>query len=299
MSDAPLRNGPCSPWCTSTQVEKSIGVQRAIKNAEANKGVVPDAEELKELAEEATEAATDILYELSGRQFTGECGPVTIRPVSRPVDLDSKSWGARLSPLGWFSSVGAYSAYGSYGPGVMAHYGSSSPPEIELGAYPVTEVTKVRIDGVEIPEDEWELRDHRWLVRLRTSASATPTERYGWPTSQVMDLPDTEPGTFSITYKFGQVPPKSGVRAAKKLAEYLLLPQLGDTTRYPQRVTNLSRQGITASITDVMDVLKSGSLGVYEADAFILSVNPRKQQRQSIVWSPDIGRPRRTTKPST
>lgn len=296
MAEVALRSGPCTPWCTNLQIEKLPTVQRALKAAEKNGGVVPSGAELKELAEEAAAAASDLLYELSGRQFSGSCGPVTIRPVSRPSDVDTKSWGARLSPLGWYSSIGAYSAYGSYGPGVMAHYGTSAPPEIELGAYPVTEVTKVLIDGVEIPEAEWELRDHRWLVRIRPTASSVPTERYGWPTSQIMDVPDTQPGTFSITYKYGTPPPTAGVRAAKKLAEYLLLPSLGDTTRYPTRVTHMSRQGVSATVTDVMDVIKSGSLGIYEVDAFILAHNPKKLARQSLAWSPDIGRPRRQSR---
>ena len=39
-------------------------------------------------------------------------------------------------------------------------------------------------------------------------------------------------------------------------------------------------------------------LGIYECDVFLESVNPHKLQRQSQVWSPDLGRNRRTATPS-
>jgi hypothetical protein len=244
--------------------------------------------------------ASEALYELSGRMFTGACGPVTIRPVSRPTDIDMRSLGASLSPVGWYSSSGFASAYGSFVPGVLTHYGKTDPPEIQL-PWPVREVTQVKIDGTVIPgpydpvtqEGEWELRDAKTLVRVRPTPSFVPTARYGWPTSQITDMPDTQEGTFSVTFMFGQDPPALGVGAARKLAEFIALPKLGDNKHYPQRVTQMARQGVTAQVTDVMDILKTGATGIYEVDIFLLSVNPHKADRQSVVWSPDMPRPRR------
>jgi hypothetical protein len=248
-------------------------------------------------AESAT-AASDILYELSGRVYPGECGPVTVRPVSRPTDMDTRAWGATLSTVGCVASQGFASAYGSFNPGVVAHYGSIEPPTIEL-PYAVTEIVQVKIDGEVIPPAEYELRDFKSLVRTRLSAGRVPVARYGWPTSQIMDLPDTEPGTFSVTYMFGVAPPASGLLAVRKLAECLVLPQLGSTEHYPKRVTNVARQGVTAAITDVMDLVMKGGTGIYEVEVFLNSVNPNRNARQAAVWSPDLGRPgRRTATPS-
>lgn len=247
-----------------------------------------EAGQLEAICAEAATAASNVLYDLSGRIYTGNCGPVRVRPVARPADGD-----ARWSSIANLSGVG-YSATWGVCTGVRSHYGCSNPPEIDLGVYPVTEILSVKIDGVTIPEAEYELRDYRTLVRLRPTASSTPTERYGWPTCQVGDLPDTQPGTFSVTYKYGQPPPASGVLAARKLAEFLARPQLGDNTGYPQRVTSFQRQGVSAMVVDVMDVLKAKASGIYEVDLFLLSVNPNKNQRQAAVWSPDLGRPRRT-----
>ncbi len=291
------RNGPCAPWVQGPEVAEQPFVKAAAQNATAKLGMAE--QRIAELCAEAAVIASELLYELSGRVYTGDCGPVTVRPLSRPTDIDTRAWAAGLAPNGWMSSWGSCAyAYGFGSPGVLSHYGCSNPPEIELGAYPVTAIEKVLIDGVEIPADEYELRDHRTLIRLRPTVASIPTERWGWPTCQHNDLPDSEQGTFSVTYRYGQPPPSAGVLAARKLAEYLVLPQLGDTSKYPQRVTNIQRQGVSAMVVDVMDVLKSKSSGIYEVDLFLLSVNPNKASRQAAVWSPDLGRPRRTARPS-
>lgn len=262
--------------------------------AAAGEGETDDAQlstgQVATICAEAAAAASDVLYELSGRQFTGECGPVTVRPLSRPTDGDTRAW---AGGFGYMSSWGYCSTYGAT-PGVAAHYGSLNPPEIDLGVYPVTEITLVTIDGVTIPADEYELRDYRVLVRMRPNATFTPTERWGWPTGQIQDLPDSEVGTFAVTYMYGQPPPASGLRAVKKLAEYLVLPDLGDDTHYPARIESMTRQGVSTRTTDVLDFVKTGGTGIVEVDLFLQTVNPQKLQRQARVWSPDRGRARRT-----
>lgn len=297
------RTGPCSPWSSGAAVAALPWVKAAAGKA-ISAGSLTEAQ-VQLICSEAAAAASQILYEISGRMFTGECGPVTIRPVARPADADTRGWPAALSPLGWFSAYGFGSGYGMSVPGVVAHYGSSDPPTIRL-PWPVTQITQVLIDGVLIPgpydpqtqTGEWELRDYRDLVRIRPNAGFTPTQRWGWPTSQIMDLPDSQQGTFSVTFTFGSDPPASGQIAARKLAEYLALPQLGDSTRYPQRVTQISRQGVSTQVASVIDVLAKKSLGIYEVDAFLLASNPNRNQRQAIAWSPDIGRKRRQATPS-
>ncbi len=280
-----LRNGPCAAWVDGPAVKDQVWVQAAAAKAE-QAGLDVDA-----LCAQSAVAASEILYELSGRVFTGACGPVTVRPLARPTDIDSRAWATQLA--GWDGSWGACQSYGAP-TGVASHFGCSNPPEIELGAYPVTEIVQVLIDGVVIPADEYELRNNRTLVRLRPTAASTPTAQWGWPTCQINDLPDTEPGTFSVTYDYGQPPPQSGILAAGKLAEYLVLPQLGDNTRYPARVTNVTRQGVTASVADVMDTVKDGGTGIWEVEVFLNAVNPHRATRQAAVWSPELGRPRRT-----
>lgn len=284
------RSGPCSPWVAGPAVLALPWVLNAAQKAIADGKL--DQQQIDVICAEAASAASEILYELAGRQFAGECGPVTIRPVSRPTDADTRSRPGGMSPNAWFSAWGAASSYGANVPGVASMYLSSEPPTIRL-PWPVSDIKLVKIDGVPIPAGEYELRAFQELVRIRPTASFSPTERWGWPTSQIMDLPDTEPGTFSVTFTFGAAPPASGLLAARKLAEVIALPQLGDTTRYPHRITQMTRQGVTTQIASVIDVLAKQSLGIWEVDAFLLAVNPKKLQRSAAVWSPDLGRPRR------
>lgn len=290
-----MLTGPCSPWIDGAAVAATPGVRKIIAGlAKGPNSEEPSGEQLERACAVAADAASEILYELSGRVFSGECGPVTIRPLARPTDRDSRLAGPFSSS--WAS--GSRSSLPLGVPAVVSQYGSYNPPEVDLGEHPVTRVTLVKIDGVVIPSSEYELRNRRVLVRIRPTASSVPTERWGWPTAQVMDLPDTEQGTFSVTYHYGQAPPATGVIAAAKLAEHLVAPMLGDTTHYPTRVSSVTRQGVSAMVANVMDVLKGGSLGIYEVDAFLLAVNPHRNKRQAAVWSPDIGRARRTASPS-
>jgi hypothetical protein len=62
---------------------------------------------------------------------------------------------------------------------------------------------------------------------------------------------------------------------------------------YPKRITSMTRQGVSAMVTDVMDLVMKGGTGIYEVELFINAYNPHRLQRQSLVWSPDLGRARR------
>jgi hypothetical protein len=283
-------------------VQGLVSVQLAVAAANTqltNSGDTTLApESVQAICAESAMAASSILYHLSGQQYTGACGPVTIRPVARPTDIDTRAFGTRMFPTGYLSTWGSATAYGMAWNGAQASYGPK-PSEINLGVYPVTSIDQVKIDGVIIPETEFQLENYRTLVRMRVNAETEPTQRWGWPTSAIMDLPDTEPGTFSVTYRFGVAPPPEGLIACRKLAEVMALPQFGDSTRYPQRLTSLTRQGITSAVPDVIDVLSKGSLGIWEVDAFILSSNPNRNTRRPLVFSPDRGRIRRQPAGST
>lgn len=242
-------------------------------------------------------AASEILYSLSGRQFTGNCGPVTIRPVARPENADTRGW-VFAGSSGWGYGWGA-SATGNLGfPPVMALYAEDMGPYIELYDYPVNEIVQVKIDGVVIPPDEYELREHKWLIRMLPTSSTVPTERWGWPTSQVQWLPDTQTSTFSVTYTFGQDPGSAGRLACKVLAESIAMPLFGNANKYPERIVQISRQGVTAQIASVIDVMKNGGTGILDVDRWILAVNPNHLRRRPVVSSPDIGRNPRQPHPS-
>ena len=277
--DAP-RTGACSPWVAASDV---LGDPRLADYAAS----IPAG-----LAAEMATIASDVLYALSARQFTGACGPVKVRPLSRPTDIDQR-FGNRNTPSGYMSMGNAATAYGAPGSGAFNSYGTSKPSEVDLGAYPVTEIIEVKIDGVTIPPDEYYLQSRRVLIRSRPTTSTQPTERYGWPVNQFVDLPDTQQGTFSVTYMYGVAPPALGVMACKALAVQLTLNAIGQDSSLPQRVTSMTRQGVTTAVVDVMDFFSKGLTGIYEVDLFVSTYNPSKARARTLVWTPDMGRPRR------
>jgi hypothetical protein len=252
------------------------------------------------LLDQAAAAASNLLYKLTGRQYAGMRSGY-VRPTARPRGVDGASW-ARAIGFGWSGWGVCGSAYGSgYGGASLAawmgHSCSCYPAEVALGAYPVTGITEVKIDGTVIPAEEYQVYERRLLVRQLTSDGAQPTARGGWPTCQRLDLPDTEPGTFSVRFTYGTPPPGDGVSAATSLAAELAIlwdnSAAADEIRLPTRVRTLARQGETITLIDPQDVLDKGRTGIPDVDMFIKSENPGGLQRRSSVWSPDLGRARR------
>ena len=295
------RTGPCSPWVTGADVAALISIQRVVAevNANAVKANLPglSEEQVAIICAEAATAASEILYSLSGRVFTGACGPVTIRPVARPENADTRGW-VFAGGGGWGYGWGA-SATGNLGlPPVMALYAEDFGPYIELYDYPVNEIIQVKIDGVVIPPDQYELRENKWLIRMLPTPDTIPAQRWGWPTSQQQWLPDTQLQTFSITYTYGQDPGAGGRLACRVLAESIAMPLFGNANRYPERVTTINRQGVTAQIASVVDVMRDGRTGILDVDRWVLAVNPEQLRRRPVVFSPDIARNMRQRYPS-
>lgn len=273
--------GPIVSWITGTQV---LALPKVLKQATTSPTTYQTT-----LAAEAAALASEALYRLSGSQFTGAAGPVTVRPIARPIDADSHIFGRSVSGLGYLSSWGACSAFGWSRSSTFSHYGCDNPPEVDLGAYPVTSIDEVTIDGVTIPSIEYSVRDYRMLVRIRPVDGASPTERYGWPTCQIPDMPLSERGTFGVTFHYGAPPPTGGVRAAKVLAQELWLSGNGDPHRIPNRATSTQKQGISIQLNDMLTWLAQRRTGLMEVDLWLTSL----EQVAPMVWSPNVGRPRR------
>ena len=299
------RSSSCQPWITGDDVLNSLAIQSAISSINTtNAQAIPPIPALSEevvsaICAEAAQAATEILYERTAHRFTGKCGPVTIRPVSRPTNADVRAW----TSSGWGSwgyGWGAALVNNLGQPPVMSLYAEDGAPYIELYDYPVTNIVEVKIDGTVIPPDEYELREYKWLLRKLPTSESNPTARWGWPTSQTQWLNDDQEGTFSVTYEFGQDCGSGGRMACKSLAESLAAPFFGDMNAYPERVTTITRQGVTAQISSVIDVMsKGGPTGLRTVDTWLRAVNPALLMKKPLVFSPDTSRSQRQQFPST
>lgn len=82
--------------------------------------------------------------------------------------------------------------------------------------------------------------------------------------------------------------------AARKLAiEFARLWSGDENCELPQRVTSVSRQGVSYTILDNQEFIDELRTGLYEIDLFLKVVNPDNARRKSKVFSVDNPRARR------
>jgi hypothetical protein len=276
--------GPCSPWISGEDVLRNSG------------GAIPvDFADVFLLDDYAFEASA-ALFEISGRRFTGRCGPITVRPCRNqcgcwaPASLGLGPWGWSSYPLG-----GAWGWYNETGD----RKGCQPLSRVRLAGNPVREIVEVKIDGVVLPpldsngNPNYRLDLWRDLVRMG-DPGAPPGDRDGqyarrfWPGCQDLDLDDTEVGTFSVSYYRGIDPPQLGRDAAAQLAVQLYLSATGSGCQLPPGTTRVTRQGVEVErglLANWFDPTKA--TGIPAVDLFLRAYFNVKAQRPSLVWSPD------------
>jgi hypothetical protein len=241
-----------------------------------------DIEELGVYAEsdyayEAVKTASHLLWAMSGRKFSGQT-TVTERYVSA-YDPYLRSGGSRFNyypiliggqveniPVG---SVGRNSHHDYQGDG------TSSYSRLRLRGRKVIRIHNLRDqNGNIIDSDTYYLADHSTI--------------YGTPNAK------WSPSNVEVTYTYGSPPPVSGKTAARILAtELVKLYEGDDTCALPQRVTTVSRQGVSYTLLDSQDFIDELKTGLYPVDLFLRAVNPDKARARSRVFSPDVPRARR------
>lgn len=229
------------------------------------------------LFDEAAEQAVELLFQLSGRQFPGECGPKTVRPACDPCwcDYQVLSRGHIIGPWDW-GYPGGY-----YGNMCGQCLTACSPSLIKLSGYPIREITEVKIDGDVLAASEYALFKSRYLMR---------TDSNHWPWSQNLTLPDTEDHTFSISYTYGADAPALGAAAAAQLACQLYQACSGSTNCVlPAGVTRITRQGLTVerlAFTSWAFQNNQWLTGISLVDAFLNAFNPTGVPRRPIFYAP-------------
>lgn len=139
---------------------------------------------------------------------------------------------------------------------------------------PVGRLDSVKVDGIEL-----DLETDVWLW------GNTLTRLEGlWPFTQDLDLPDTENGTFSITYLNAYPVDAMGAYAGGKLAKEFAKACVGKSCGLPKNVTSVSRQGVSFEM--VIGAFPDGKTGIKDVDAWIEAWNPNGLVRPSTVWIP-------------
>lgn len=113
-----------------------------------------------------------------------------------------------------------------------------------------------------------------------------PGERC-FPKCNNLFLPDTEEGTMSVTLTYGRPIPELVRLATAKFACELIKACLDLPCMFPQRVTSISRQGVTVGFLDPMDFVQQGRTGIYLVDMAIKTYNPKGLLKNASVTSKD------------
>jgi hypothetical protein len=232
----------------------------------------------------AVTLATEILYGLTGRRY-GACS-VAVRPrlPGQADALGDTVYRGALAPfrgtlLGALASLVPCWCRG-------ACRCVSTAAAIPLPG-PVHQVSEVKVDGAVVPPTAYRVDNARWLVR---------TDGDLWPLWQDLTKPDTDAGTFLVTYTIGEPVPPGGAIAAGLLAAELAKALAGDATcRLPRKARTVSRQGTTVELDDPATLFKEGRTGVHEVDVWLQQNNPYKLAEPSRVFSPDRMQHRRTS----
>jgi len=258
---------PCSAWTTRAAV------------ASCCEGFADDSTDAQDAA---IRAATEILYEVSNGLYPGECGPVTVRPCNTGCGC----WGPWTYGLDftWDPSRARWACE-------TRACGCAPTSEVVLAGVPIREVEEVLIDGVALDPSEYDIIEPNKLVRVRDITD--PRRRLVWPGCQIIDLPETEEGTFAVTYTYGADPPQTARSAAMALAceIWRACPTGTGECSLPDNVARVAREGVTIeTVPFVAAALKTGMTGIAAIDSFVGLFSGDAAGRSS-VWSPDLQYP--------
>ena len=294
-------DGPCSPWCDAQDLWAQCG---------------SPTEEIYEEGTGTTICPVDmtpyammgswLLWTLEGRLHTGRCTR-TIRPCSaRPCGFQILSRGHIV----WPDYNNFWGGYGWNGwdwrfENWEGGCGCTPMDRINLAGYPVREILTVKIDGVVLPEFDpstgfrnWRLDNRRFLTRMDDSNG----NAVRWPACQHLAADDTQPGTFSVEYAYGQDPPMLGSLAAAQIGCELYRNSHGDDCMLPNGTIRVTRQGITIDKMATLGWFKNSShrwgpqarwqTGLPLVDAYLNAVNPFGNYRRPMMMAAGTKRTR-------
>lgn len=233
--------------------------------------------------------AVQSLRRLTGFRVGG-C-PITVRPCKPACAIPGRTMtnyfypgvGQPFYPANW---SGAW----YNGCGCSGDCGCSATCETKL-PLPIGDVTEVKVDGVAMDLEDFRV-DGDTLVYMGTDDCP-------FNMAQDLSLPDTEPGTWSVTYMNTYPVDANGAYAAGVLAmEFSKACTGSQKCRLPTTVTDMIRNGVSLTITS--GTFPGGVTGIREVDQYIGLWRPEgSPTHASQVYSPDAKPPRMITRTFT
>jgi hypothetical protein len=223
-------------------------------------------------AEHATAIATRIVYELTGRRWVWPAITTTetvdLDPWPNYINLDGRPVIEVLSVIRTFPD------------------GMAQPLE-----YTLENGYRVRLTGY-IPANQAYVTNGDpafYNSQYFTQNSLLDPNQLNGP---FLTIPDRR---IAVTYRYGSPPPKELQWAIDVLANELTMAMNGDDEcRLPDRVTSVTRQGITTSLLSIDHFLENGYTGIPEVDQALRTYNPARSMRRARVYSPSSPPARRT-----
>lgn len=221
--------------------------------------------ETSDYAEEAVKVASYAMWALSGRKYSG------VRTVTERY--------VRFTPLINTKLLQEVSIISSRVNRALQIIEPWVSPEtrIRLRGQPVRSIETIRnVNGKIVSPDSYFMVDHS-TIQFAKGALIVPAD-------------------IEISYTYGVAPPAMGKMAARRLAiEFIKLWEGDEDCALPQRVTSITRQGVSYTILDQQDFLQELRTGIYEIDLYLKTANPDKAKRPARVFSPDVPMARRYT----
>lgn len=195
-----------------------------------------------DILNEAILAASEYLNAAVQFQFPGICEN-TVRPCGGEEGF---GFGAGLyawSQIPFYFPPGVFPLWWA-GCGCAGACNCCGPPAFSLGKIPIVAVSEVKLDGEILePEVDYTVVGDL-LARLDPDGSGNDT----WPACQNIALPDTEEGTFSVTFTWGAMPPSLGLAAARDLACLLVADACGEDCKPSERMVSRQAGGTTVQL---------------------------------------------------
>lgn len=202
--------------------------------------------------EDAIHTASFVLYKLTGEKYPG---------ISTSTDVISSS---QIDDMSTRPAVIGGRMYN------LPKNLYNGQRELDLRQRPVHSVHSVEINGVILDPSQYSLRNNAYIVRT------APNLWVMGPTDEIV-----------VTYTHGARPPRAGKNAAMRFANELILWYNGDPAcALPERITSVSRQGVSYTILDSQDFINQGKTGISMVDSFIAAANPDKQRKKPAIFRP-------------
>lgn len=135
------------------------------------------------------------------------------------------------------------------------------------------------------PQDWW------WPGGMWDIAAPPPWWNMSWYGTR--NPPDAR--DVSVDYIYGNPPPIDVQRAINQLAQQFAFAEAcSQECKLPERVQNVSRQGVSWTLIDPQDFLDRGRTGLYFVDLVLTSYTGGKNgTARASIMSPEMGPPRR------